>query len=123
MLRANAIALNKRNDEHLNAPLGHVISTPWPVSSNTLTVGRFTVRIGLRPDNPAFPVYRVFLGARLIGKQFSIPSESDCRWLEMQRREERTAYATRSSLGRVYSVPSRGSRSSQFATAKNGTKR
>lgn len=51
-------------------------------SATSFDLGPFTVRIGLRPDNPAFPVYLVFRGERLIGKHFSRPSESDCRWLE-----------------------------------------
>lgn len=44
--------------------------------------GEFTVRIGLRPDNPAFPCYIIFKGAVLVGKQFSYPTLEDCRWLE-----------------------------------------
>ena len=44
-------------------------------------VGRFTVQQRPRFDNPAFAVYIVFLGERLIGKQFSRPSRSDCEWL------------------------------------------
>lgn len=47
-----------------------------------IKIGRFVVRIGLRPDNPAFPVYLVFRRERLIGRQFSMPSLTDCEWLE-----------------------------------------
>lgn len=45
-------------------------------------LGAYVVRIGLRSDNPAFPVFLVFKRDRLIGKQFSFPSETDCQWLE-----------------------------------------
>lgn len=45
-------------------------------------VGPYVVREGLRQDNPAWPVYLVYRGERFIGKQFSVPSESDCEWLE-----------------------------------------
>lgn len=54
------------------------------MEANTTTwqLGPYTVRIGLRPDNPAFPVYLVFRGDHLIGKNFSRPSRTDCEWLE-----------------------------------------
>lgn len=47
----------------------------------TMQLGPFTVRCTLRFDNPAFPRYLVFRGDRLVGAQFSMPNESDCRWL------------------------------------------
>lgn len=50
-------------------------------STSTFTLGRFTVHVRPRFDNPAWAVYVVFLGERLVGKQFSIPSLSDCQWL------------------------------------------
>lgn len=50
-----------------------------------ITLGVYSVRVGLRPDNPAFPSYLVYKGDDFIGKQFSMPSEEDCRWLERQR--------------------------------------
>lgn len=50
-----------------------------------ITLGAYTVRVGLRHDNPAFPSYLVYRGADFIGKQFSMPSEGDCKWLERQR--------------------------------------
>lgn len=49
---------------------------------STFQLGKFTVRIALRPDNPAFAKFVVFRGDRLIGTQFSRPNESDCKWLE-----------------------------------------
>ena len=45
-------------------------------------IGRFTIRVGLRADNPAFPVYIVMVNGHVIGKQFSVPCLSDCEWLE-----------------------------------------
>ena len=60
---------------------------------STLTFGRFTVRIGLRPDNPAFPVYLVFVKGKLIGRSFSIPDSSACEWLERQNALDRVTYA------------------------------
>ena len=63
-------------------------------------IGPYRVQQRPRPDNFSWPVYIVFLGDVLIGKQFSIPSESDCAWLE------RTAgvYATVSAKRRGYSA-------------------
>lgn len=72
--------------------------------SETFTLGPYTVRIGLRRDNPAFPVYLVFKGDELVGRQFSRPCESDCRWLEHQR----GVYATASSTRNKFSVYRRG---------------
>ena len=48
----------------------------------TFTLGKYMVRIALRPDNPAFARYLVFHLGKLVGHQFSRPSEADCRWLE-----------------------------------------
>lgn len=56
-------------------------------------VGRFTVQQRPRFDNPAFAVYVVFLGEKLVGKNFSMPSESDCEWLLRSNGE---TYATKS---------------------------
>ncbi len=55
-------------------------------------LGKYTVRLGLRRDNPAFPTYLVFIGHILIGKSFSRVDEDACRWLERQQREQ-TFYA------------------------------
>jgi hypothetical protein len=62
-----------------------------------VTLGKYTVFTALRPDNPAFPVYRIFIGAKLIGKQFSVPSLTDCRWHEVSG----GVYATRSTFVRT----------------------
>lgn len=37
-------------------------------------------------------LYRIFLGTILIGKCYSMPSQSDCEWLERQQRAQ-TMYA------------------------------
>lgn len=49
---------------------------------STIILGPYTLRIGIRIDNPAFPSYLVYRGTTFIGKQFSMPSQSDCEWLE-----------------------------------------
>lgn len=53
-----------------------------PDVGTTYQAGPYTVRIALRHDNPAFAKYLIFRGDALVAKQFSRPSESDCRWLE-----------------------------------------
>jgi hypothetical protein len=58
-----------------------------PDIGTTYQLGRFLVRIALRPDNPAFACYIVFWKNKLIGKQFSRPNRSDCEWLERQSTE------------------------------------
>lgn len=73
-----------------------------------MTLGKYTVVIAIRQDNPAFPCYRVFVGERLIGKQFSVPSISDCQWLERQQVVGRLVYASRSARLWEYSVQSFG---------------
>lgn len=72
-------------------------------------VGRYTVRQQPHFDNPAFPQYLVFLKDRLIGKQFSVPSESDCQWLERQAAAEKLSYTDgrRCKNGRPYTVNGR----------------
>ena len=50
--------------------------------SQPIIVGCYTVRLGIRADNPAFPAYLVYRDATFIGKQFSMPSVSDCEWME-----------------------------------------
>lgn len=54
------------------------------MSESTFKLGKYTVRINQRPDNPAFPVYVVLIGVRFVGKQFSRPSMTDCEWHERQ---------------------------------------
>lgn len=55
------------------------------MNTTTITLGRYRVVVGIRQDNPMFASYSVFCGARFIGKQFSMPNESDCSWLEHNR--------------------------------------
>ncbi len=80
-----------------------------------MTLGKFTVRQGLRADNPAFPVWLVFVGDRLIGKQFSQPSESDCEWLARQANRECISYTEgkRCRYGRRYSTGGYQSRNAE----------
>lgn len=52
--------------------------------SDSFQLGKYTVHPCLRADNPAFPIFRIFIGQKFIGNQFSMPSESDCQWLERQ---------------------------------------
>jgi len=49
-------------------------------------LGRFTIRQQPMFDNPSFAHYLVFLDGCLVGKQFSVPSISDCEILERQSR-------------------------------------
>lgn len=65
------------------------------MSAPTFDLGPYTVRLGLRPDNPAFPAYLVFRGDRLIGRQFSCPSESDCQRIERERSDAEPCSARR----------------------------
>lgn len=73
-----------------------------------ITYEKFTVRVGLRPDNPAFPVYLVFIGTNLIGKSFSLPDLECCRWLERQHAADRVVYAESSATLKSYSTRRRG---------------
>lgn len=45
-------------------------------------VGPYRVQQRPRFDNPAFAVYIVSRGERLIGKSFSLPDLGCCEWLE-----------------------------------------
>ena len=55
---------------------------------SSFTLGAFTVREMLRPDNPAFCRYVVYLGGRLIGSSFSRPDEGWCAHLLRRCNEE-----------------------------------
>ncbi len=59
---------------------------------DSFRLGKYTVRLGMRRDNPAFPVFEVFIGHVMIGKSFSRVDEGACRWLERQQRDQ-TGYA------------------------------
>lgn len=59
--------------------------------TSTFAVDCFVVQQRPRQDNPYWAVFIVFLNGKLIGKQFSRPTLSDCRWLE------RSVYAEESS--------------------------
>lgn len=72
--------------------------------TRTYQIGKFTIRQQPHFDNPAFAQYLVYFGERLVGKQFSAPSESDCEWLSRQTDIECPRYADRRSRGRRYST-------------------
>lgn len=88
--------------------------------TSTFTLGEYVVHQRPRFDNPAFAVYIILLAGKLIGKQFSRPTETDCRWLLLQDKEQ-IVYAGRPSIGTRYSEPRRAMTvvKSRFATAKN----
>lgn len=50
--------------------------------TRSFAVGPFTVQQKPRLDNPFWPQYLVFRAGRLVGKQFSVPDEEACHWLE-----------------------------------------
>lgn len=62
------------------------------IESKTFQIGPYVIRQRPRSDSPGWGQYLVFLGDVLIGKSFSMPSESDCQWLETQQRGQ-TFYA------------------------------
>ena len=66
-------------------------------------VGPYRVQQRPRFDNPAFAVYVVMRGDVLIGKTFSIPSLSDCEWLDRHN----GAYAPKSRPRLGYSAAGR----------------
>jgi hypothetical protein len=61
----------------------------------TIEIGPFTVRCGMRPDNPAWPVYLIYRRDKLIGRQFSMPSRSDCDSLQAGGALHGDAYESR----------------------------
>src|SRR5690349_17012831 len=44
-------------------------------------IGPFRILVKPLFDNPAFNTHRIFLGARFLGAQVSVPTLSDCEWL------------------------------------------
>lgn len=76
------------------------------VETKVYALGQFTIQQRPRPDNPSWAVYVVLLHARVIGRQFSVPTQSDCEWLQRQRAEE-LVYAAQSEYSKsdsTYSV-------------------
>jgi hypothetical protein len=71
-------------------------------------IGRFRIQIRIRVDNPAFPQYLIYCGMQLIGKQFSVPTLSDCEWLERQATMDRLVYAEVSARLYEHSIQSIG---------------
>lgn len=60
-----------------------------------MQLGPYTVLCTLRHDNPYWPRYLIFLGEKLVGKQFSIPCRSDCEWHERRKGEYAKAEESR----------------------------
>lgn len=77
----------------------------------TFPLGPYTVSRRHEAD-----LYRVFLSAVLIGKCYSRPCESDCRWLELQMREQ-TGYAYSSAPLPTLSVTSDAGRTARYRKA------
>ncbi len=73
-----------------------------------MILGKFSVVIRIRLDNPAFPQYLVYDGQFLVGKQFSVPTLSDCEWLARQQAVGRLVYAEQSSRLFEHSVQPTG---------------
>jgi len=71
--------------------------------SAPLRIGKYTVKIALRPDNPAFPRFEIYAGKTFIAASFSMVDEAACRWLEMHSKNGCMVYADSS-------VPCRGYR-------------
>lgn len=72
-------------------------------------LGPYTVRIGIRCDNPAFPTYLIFKGDALIGKPFSAPSLSDCEGIERRNSERAKVYELKIEYKkRPYTIGRRG---------------
>ena len=73
-----------------------------------MTLGKFRIEVRLRIDNPAFPQYLIYDGMYLVGKQFSVPTLSDCEWLARQLAFDRLVYAEQSSRLFEHSIQSTG---------------
>ena len=57
-------------------------------------VGPYTVRLQSSASSPqACPLYFVYRGSEFVGKSLSMPSLSDCEWLDRANREG-TLYAS-----------------------------
>lgn len=80
------------------------------VETRIYELGKYTIQERPRQDNPAWAVYIVILREKVIGKQFSVPSMSDCEWLSRQKTAE-TVYALPEQShkhGQRYSINSNG---------------
>jgi hypothetical protein len=52
--------------------------------TSTFTISVFTIKQKPLFDNPAFAVFLIFLKDRLVGRQISYPTLTDCRWHEQR---------------------------------------
>lgn len=73
-----------------------------------IELGKFIVHERTRFDNPAWPVYFVFLRGKLVGKSFSRPDLGCCEWLEQQHRVDCLVYAEQSARLTEHSIQSLG---------------
>jgi hypothetical protein len=74
----------------------------------TMQLGAFTVRCTIRFDNPAFPKYLIFKGDALVGIQFSVPCEADCRWHEVRKGQYAKQAESKKDPRWQLSIPKRG---------------
>lgn len=72
------------------------------MTEDSFELGPYTVRIAVRPDNPLWPQYLVFLAGVLIGRHFSRPDRGCCDWLAAQRAAGRTVYANPSAKPKTH---------------------
>jgi hypothetical protein len=84
----------------------------------TMHLGPYVVRCSIRADNPYFPSFLVFLGEQLIGRQFSQPSESDCRWHDKRRGQFATAAESKKDSSWQLRIPSRRGRPTNAERAR-----
>lgn len=56
-------------------------------------LGQYTILERPRTDNPAWPVYIIRIGLKVVGRGFSKPSLSDCEWLAAQEKHHEPVYA------------------------------
>lgn len=47
-------------------------------------LGRYEIIARPLHQNPAFRTHHIYLGTRCIGRQLSVPTESDCDWHALQ---------------------------------------
>lgn len=82
------------------------------VETRVYALGNFTIQQRPRPDSPGWAVYVVLYQGKVIGKQFSVPTISDCEWLSRQKSEELVYAVANESIKHVhqYSIDGKNSR-------------
>jgi hypothetical protein len=71
--------------------------------TRTFTLGPYTVRQQVRPDNPFWSQFLIFRGDKLVGKSFSCPDLQCCMWLERQELD-RITYASKSAKLKEHTI-------------------